>query len=109
MADVQLAQVEIAASRNDYPLPDFTFDQAVLVTIHYSDQDVRLINDESQLSLGWWTENGWEDAVTTCDPPLTYTRDLATQVLSVPVCRVGLFGLYGSTHQVFLPFVMRGR
>jgi len=98
---------EIGTFRDGHPLSGLTFSKPVTVTIHYSDQDVRVVSDESQLALWWWTGGGWEDAANTCDPPSAYNRDLANRVLSVPICHLSLFGLFGPTHQMYLPLILR--
>lgn len=100
---------EIAAFRDNHPLADLAFNQPVTVTIHYNSQDVRLVSDKSQLALGWWTGGRWEDAADTCASPLTFTRNLAKQVVSVPICRLGLFSLFGPTHPIYLPLVLQSQ
>ena len=84
-----------------------TFGKPVTVTIHYSGQGVRVVSDEGELALWWGTGTGWEDATNTCDPPSAYSRDLANRVLSVPICHLSLLGLFGPTHQMVLPLVLR--
>jgi hypothetical protein len=79
----------------------------VTVTIHYSEQDVRLVSDESQLTLRWWDGSAWQDAKETCSPPSGYVRDEARRVLSVPICHLSRFALLGPTNRVYLPLVMR--
>ncbi|MBN1656965.1 MAG: hypothetical protein JXA93_01120 [Anaerolineae bacterium] len=87
--------------------PGFAFGAPVTVTIHYSDQDIRVVRDEGQLAL-WWMGTAWQDAAGTCDPASTYDRNAAGNVLSVPICHLSLFGLFGPTNQVYLPLVLRG-
>lgn len=99
---------EIAAFRNDAPLPDLVFNEQVTITVRYSGQDVRLVSDESQLTLGWWANSTWADACDSCEPPSSYLRDLTGRALGVPVCRLGLFSLYGPTERVYLPLIVRG-
>jgi len=84
--------------------PDFTFETPVLVTIHYSQQDVRLISDKSQLVLYRWEDSAWADAA--CD---AYTRQLPERWLSAPLCRLSHFALFGPTHRIYLPLVMRSQ
>jgi len=98
---------EIGAFQGGHLLSGLTFSKPVTISICYSGQDVRVVSDESQLVLQWWTGNGWEDAANTCDPPSTYDRDLANQVLGVPICHLSRFGLFGPTRQVYLPLILR--
>jgi hypothetical protein len=103
---------ELSGFRVGKPLTNLIFDTPMTVTIHYSNNDVRVVSDESQLALWWWTGAGWEDAANTCDPPATSTfgltdRDPVNRVLSVPICRPGPFGLFGPTRQVYLPVILR--
>jgi hypothetical protein len=39
-------------------------------------------------------------------PPSAYQRDVGNHILRVPICRLGLFGLFGPTHQDYLPLVL---
>jgi hypothetical protein len=86
--------------------PGFTFREPVTVTIHYSEQDTRLVSDESQLTLRWWDGSTWQDAKETCSPPSGYVRDETKRVLSVPICHLSHFALLGPTNRVYLPLVM---
>jgi hypothetical protein len=63
--------------------------------------------DEQQLALSRWTGSEWRDAAQTCDPASSYIRDVNHDTLSVPICQVGLFGLFRPIRQVYLPIVMR--
>ena len=97
---------ELAAYQGGSLRPDFTFGAPVTLTIHYSDNDVRVVIDESQLALWRWTGSEWQDAAQTCDPVSPYTRDMANNVLSVPACHLSLFSLFGPTNQVYLPLIL---
>jgi hypothetical protein len=88
-------------------ISDFTFNAPVTTTIHYSDAGVRVVADESQLSLWWWDGSAWQDASQTCDPPSTYMRDLEENVIGIPICRSGKYALFGPTEQAYLPIVFR--
>jgi hypothetical protein len=98
---------DLAAFHDSEPVPGLTFGAPVTITISYSDRDVRLVLDESQLALWRWTDGAWRDAAQTCDPAPSYTRDEVNNLVSVPVCRTGLFGLFGPTHQIYMPIIMR--
>jgi arylsulfatase A-like enzyme len=98
---------ELAAYQEGTLQTDFAFGTPVTVTIHYSAKDVRLVSDENQLIVLWWTYAGWQDASQTCDPPTHYERDIINRVLGVPICRLGRLGLFGPTHNLYLSLVLR--
>ena len=98
---------ELAAYQGGVLQPGFTFSTPVTITIYYSDDDIRVVTDESELTLYWWTGSAWQDAAETCSPASTYVRDTSNNVLSVPVCHLSKFGLLGPTHNMYLPLVMR--
>jgi hypothetical protein len=79
------------------------FERPVTVTIEYSDLDVSQITAENELALLWWDGGQWVDATGTCLPATSYERDLVNNVISVGVCRTGLFGLFGEGNRVYLP------
>jgi hypothetical protein len=99
----------LAVYRNGNLQPGLTFNKPVTITIYYSAPDIRVVSDEGQLSLRWWTGSEWENAADTCTPPSTYNRDSANGVLSVPICHLSLFSLFGPTHQIYLPIVLRNQ
>jgi hypothetical protein len=100
---------ELAAYRGGRRLPGLNFGAPVTVTIQYSDPDVRVVADESLLDFWWWTGTDWQDGTATCDPASAYARDTASNLLRVPICRLGRFGLFGPTHQAYLPLTFCDR
>ena len=98
---------ELEAYQGGVLQPGFTFSAPMTITISYSDYDVRVVTDESELALYWWTGSAWQDAEETCSPASTYVRDTGNNVLSVPVCHLSKFGLLGPTHNIYLPLIMR--
>jgi hypothetical protein len=94
---------ELAAYRGGELQPGLVFSAPVSVTLHYSDEDVRVVTDELELALWWRLDGGWQDATQTCDPATAYDRNAAGNVLSLPVCRVGGFALFGPTREMYLP------
>jgi Tol biopolymer transport system component len=88
-------------------LPGFAFSLPVTITIGYSEADVRVVSHEDQLLVHLQTEDGWGDAGDTCTPSRPYRRDLISRLLTIPICRTGTLGLYGPTHQSYLPLVLR--
>ncbi|MGC9349510.1 MAG: hypothetical protein ACP5JG_15330 [Anaerolineae bacterium] len=82
-------------------------EEPVSVTIHYTDWDVRVVSNESRLTLNRWSAGGWHDAAQTCDPASTYVRDTANNALTAPICHLSRFALFGPTHRLQLPFLLR--
>lgn len=98
---------DLAATRGGEPLPGFTFLQPVTITIFYDNSDVWGLKEETLL-LFYWDGSAWLDAATTCAPPSAYTRDLGTNRLSLPICHLSIFGLFGERQiRTFLPLVIR--
>ena len=100
---------ELELYQDGSPVPGFAFETPVTVTIHYSDDDLKAITDENELVLLYWDGSNWLDAALTCEPPSTYERDTGNQILSVPICHLTRFGLFGPTLQFYLPLVLRSQ
>lgn len=86
-------------------VPVTEFNLPITVTInHYPVTGIR----EETLALYYWDEDisTWVDAITTC-PGTEYTHDMVANLLSLPLCHLTEFSLYGSWVNVFLPAVMR--
>jgi hypothetical protein len=96
---------ELAAYQAGNPITGFNV--LVTVTIHYSADDVRVVTDDHQLALWWWNGSGWQDAVHPDTLMLFDVREATNNMISNPIRRVGLFGLFGPTHQSYLPSVKR--
>ncbi|MDY7077986.1 MAG: hypothetical protein SXV54_13810, partial [Chloroflexota bacterium] len=100
---------DLEAYRNDVLLPDFTFEQPVTVTVHYSDDDVAGL-DEDTLTLYYWDGSAWVDAATTCDPDSIYDRHPLDNWFAVSICHLTRWGAYGteiSQYPIFLPIVLK--
>lgn len=97
----------LSALQDDTQLPTFTFAAPITVTLHYSHDDIGTVSNEAELALWVWTEEGWQDATTTCDSPTPYIRDIINNVLTLNICQTGRFALFGPTHQRYLPFIDR--
>lgn len=98
---------EISAFPNNIYQPNYVFQEPVLLTVEYSDWDVRCVQDVRQLTIRWWNGSQWQDAVNTCIPAATYTRDIVGHTISLPICHLSKYGLFGNTNQVLLPVVTR--
>ena len=95
-------------------MPDLLFAEPAVVTIHYRDADVAGLG-ESTLILYYWDGTAWQDASTTCSPPSAYERHPDANWLSVPICRLSRFALFGealaaapSSHTVYVPMAVLG-
>lgn len=90
------------AYQNGALLEDFTFTAPATLTINYSDSEVYSMI-ESSLYIGTWNGEQWSDAA--CG---VYTHDLSINQISVPICHLGLFELFGDpVWEVYLPMIMR--
>jgi hypothetical protein len=97
----------LSALQGDAQLPTFTFAAPITLTLHYSHDDVEVISNEAELALWVWTEDGWQDATTTCEEPAPYVRDIINNVLTLTICQTGRFALFGPTNQQYFPVVDR--
>ena len=82
---------ELAALQNKQLDPGFPFNQPVTVSVHYNDDSLGGAADEAQLTLRWWTGDGWRDAAQTCDPGSTYIRDTEANTFQVAICHLSQF------------------
>ena len=92
------------------PLPNYSFNPPLEVTINYSNSDIANVNDESALTLYYWSGTAWVDVATTCTPASTYQRNLAANTISVEICHLTEFALFGPTDTVstYLPIILKG-
>ncbi len=91
---------------------DLVEGNAVDITMEYDEDDLAAagITDESVLAIYYWDENKsqWDDVANTCSPASEYNRDAAQNTLSVEVCHLSSFGLFGiSGYEIYLPVVMK--
>lgn len=102
---------ELNAYQNDVLMPGFVFNLPMNVSINYTEAGVTGI-DEDTLVLMYWTGSAWADAATTCSPTSTYVRDATNNTLSVNVCHLTEFALFGqasgaAVHDQWLPFLAK--
>lgn len=98
---------DLSASRNGVPLTGFAFTAPISVTIAYSDDELAGVWEDN-LALYYWNGTAWADAATTCSPTSTYVRDPANNQISVAVCHLSQFGLFGEKWpSSYLPLVVR--
>lgn len=96
----------LEAYRDGVLQPAFAFAQPINITIHYSLEDVAVVTDPTALTLMYWNGATWVDAATTCTPRSVYDRHPDWQWLSVPVCHLSRFALFGPTHAIHLPLAL---
>lgn len=94
---------ELNAYRANNLVENLAFLQPVTVILEYTDADVSGM-DENQLTLLRWdaATTTWIDAA--CG---AYDRQPAQNRLSVPICHLSQFGLFGAVKYVYLPAVQR--
>lgn len=88
--------------------PVVTFSIPLSVTLLYADTDV-LGFPEASLALYYWdtADLKWTDAVTTCAGGMV-TRDLVANTITLPLCHLSDFSVFGMPIQhIFLPLVNR--
>jgi predicted outer membrane repeat protein len=83
------------AYRSGLRLRDFAFQSPVTITIRYSNADANGTH-ESQLVLLYRNGNDWQDVATMCTPPSTYSRDPIGNSISVRICHLSEYALFGS-------------
>ncbi len=98
---------ELGAYQAGAPAPALTFTLPISVSIQYSEADVRVISDTTQLALWHGEAGGWLEAAQTCIPPGDSMHDPGSGVHRTPVCAPGRFALFGPTHQAYLPVIFR--
>ncbi len=108
-ANLRFAQhaFTLDAFQGGVELSHFSFQQPISISIEYTDSEVTGL-DESSLRLYYKDGTNWIDAATSCSPTSQYTRDHANNRLTVDVCHLTEFAVFGAPGSfVFLPFVMR--
>jgi peptide/nickel transport system substrate-binding protein len=91
----------INAYVNGEPLDTLTFATPVIVEIQYTPAMIGGM-PEDELVLAYWDGSAWQDAA--CGP---YVRDLVNNVLQIPVCHLSEFALAGTSHNLYLPVILR--
>ena len=85
-----------------------TFGRPLTVSLTYTDTDVLSLS-EASLALFYWDSAAttWQDAAATC-PDGAYTRDLLANSLTLPLCHLSDFSVFGLPVQpTFLPLIVR--
>ncbi|MBX3001654.1 MAG: choice-of-anchor A family protein [Caldilineaceae bacterium] len=98
------------AYQNGQPLDDFVFLKPIEVTVHYTEDEAKGLN-ENEIILPFWDGRAWVDAATSCSPTSIYHRDPAQKVFTVEICHLTEFSMFGiptSPFRLFLPSTVRG-
>jgi hypothetical protein len=95
----------LGAYQDGRPRSGSILQEPITVTLHYTDPDVVLINEDT-LILNYWNGSEWEYAA--CG---SYDRHPDDNWLAVPICHLSsgfaLFGLRDAPHQVYLPIALK--
>lgn len=96
------------AAEDEDSNPVTNFSLPLVATLTYTDTDILAIH-EASLKLDYWDKASttWTDAVSTCLDG-AYSRDPDANSLSLSLCHLTEFGLFGSLQRIlFLPIVQR--
>lgn len=101
----------LQAYRDDLLVEGLAFDPPVKVSVTYTDNQIAGL-DEASLALYVWEDPAWVDAATTCTPPSVYLREPELNRLSVDICHLSEYALFGAPtdpypFKVYLPLVKR--
>lgn len=86
--------------RNGIRVPGLAFLLPVSVSLHYSDADVKGM-DEGSFTMWYWTGSAWSGAA--CG---NYAHHPGENWLSVPICHLSQFSFFGQ-YRVRVPVIMR--
>ncbi|MBV7332639.1 hypothetical protein KFU94_31305 [Chloroflexi bacterium TSY] len=90
---------------------DFKFDEPIQITIRYADEDIAQIDEELlMLYFRDVRQNAWRPVTETCDDDEDHLvlRDKEKNQLTVAVCHLTQFGLFGQSNRIlFLPLIQR--
>lgn len=88
--------------------PVTNFAEPLVVTLHYDEASLGAIKEDGLQLLYWDTStNSWQDAASTCVGG-EYTRNLADNLLSLPICHLSEFALMGEENfGIYLPLITR--
>ena len=98
---------ELATTQQGALNPELSFSASVSVTIQYSAADTALISDPAGLALWWWDGTAWQDAAASCPASATNLKAGADGGSQSSICKTGVFALYGPTHPIFIPEMIK--
>jgi len=89
------------AYRSGSLLSGFAFEQPITVTIHYANDEVASMGENS-LTLLYWNGSDWSsDGIT------VVSRDTVNNSLTVTIAHLTKFAMFGGSYQVYLPIVVK--
>ena len=98
---------DLTAFQGGVTLEHLAFAQPVALTVSYSDADVARLREKT-LALYTWDGAGWIDAATTCSPALPYVVDEAANQITVQICHLSRYALFGEKlPALYLPLIVR--
>jgi peptide/nickel transport system substrate-binding protein len=98
---------DLTALQGGVPLAHLAFAQPVALTVSYSDADVARLREKT-LRIYTWDGAVWVDAATTCTPALPYVVDEAANQISVQICHLSPYALFGvKLPTLYLPLIVR--
>jgi hypothetical protein len=93
----------LEASQGGYIVPKFSFASPTMITIRYSDQDLRGSGKERGLRILRWYKDAWQDPRESCGSPDDYTQNLEDNTISAAFCQAGTYALFVPAYQAFFP------
>lgn len=85
-------------------VPDLVFSQPVTITLHYQDEDIVGMDENSLKLYNYdWQTNSWVDS----DPCGGYNHDPDNNILQAEVCHFSDYGVMDWAYRVFLPAITR--
>ena len=98
---------DLSAFREGIPLEHLAFARPATITVSYTGADIARLK-EGTLALYIWDGSAWVNAATTCMPALPYTLDQITNQLSMPICHLSRYALFGEKLPArYLPMIVR--
>jgi ABC-type glycerol-3-phosphate transport system substrate-binding protein len=84
--------------------PNLTFSQPVTITIHYRDEDIIGMDENSLMLYNYdWPTNSWVGA----NPCGGYSRNPDDNILQAAVCHFSDYGMMDWLHKIFLPITIK--
>jgi multiple sugar transport system substrate-binding protein len=85
-------------------VPNLTFSQPVTITLHYRDEDIIGMDENSLKLYNYdWSLNAWVDA----DPCGGYVRESDANMLQAAVCHFSDYGAMDWAYKIFLPLAVK--
>ena len=97
----------LSAYQNNKIQPDPEWRKKLGLSLWYQDADVaELVEKETHLFR--WDGEAWGDAADDCSPATSYTRELDTNRVDLPICVVEDFALFAAEYRrIYIPLLIR--